>query len=526
MPLGRFFALYCAVLCYLALIVSQRLEEIDLSLRQSEMRELTFNQATLLSSRVEAELNTTYYLLEGLCSFIKMNNGISDAEFNQLSEVLFKTKPGLVNISTAPNLVIRQVYPIQGNEKALGLDYRVTPLQRNAVMRVMETGRAIAAGPVDLVQGGRAIIVRIPVYIQSPITQEETFWGIVACPYDLDALYAAVDLKQFGEDYLVAIRGKDALGADGETFYGDAELFEKNPLLQEIKVLSGSWQLALIPKGGWISVGPNYRWILICTLVILSLLIGLGGLLVLYLRGIEQTRFQELEMNRAKARFYANMSHEVKTPLNAICGLAELIEETKNPKEIIDYAQVIRQSGESLNQLLDDVLSLGKREVEQANLNLEPIHLKQFVDDLIAPLRYQAEQKGVKLVIEPVYERPDGYVSEPSILRQTIWNLLSNAIKFTEEGTVTLTIACLPSGQLTISVSDTGIGISEDRHQKIFEPYSQVDESASRGYGGAGIGLSIVKRLVERLGGEIRVESRLGHGAVFTVVLPPIESEA
>lgn len=269
-------------------------------------------------------------------------------------------------------------------------------------------------------------------------------------------------------------------------------------------------------------VAPNANWIRLIVIIILALLIILGAMLVLYLLRTEESRIQEAEINRAKTRFYANMSHEVRTPLNAICGLAEILEVSTSEPELKQNAKMIRKSGESLTRLLEDVLSLGRMEVDATQMEPKAVDLESFVKQLIAPLAYEAQRKDVQLTVAPMSEASSLFMTEPSMLRQILWNLVSNALKFTDQGKVTIEMGRLPSGQMTFAVSDTGIGISPDRHKSIFKPFTQVDDSSAREYGGAGIGLSIVKRLVEKLDGDIRIESQLGRGARFVVILPPL----
>ena len=522
MPLGRYFALYCAVLCLLALLVVDRLHKVDHALNLTDQRANLLSEAALLASRFESELNSLLYLIAGLDSYIEINEGITKEAFLKIAAQLYAAKPGLVNIAAAPDLVVTYVYPEEGNEKAIGLDYRQSPAQREAVMQVVETGLPVLAGPVQLVQGGVAMVARYPVTVQNEQSGLLECWGVLAAPYDLDALYESVGLYEMSEKYDLAIRGVDGTGAEGEVFFGDPSLFASSPVQFEAHLLSGSWLIAATPIGGWATVGPNVAWINFLVVLILLLLIGLGGLFVLYLRRTEYARIKDTEVIQAKTRFYANMSHEIRTPLNAICGMAEILEMSIEGADAKESVQMIRKSGESLTKLLEDVMTLGRMQMDALELEPVGVPLEAFVKELVTPLEYEAKRKEIELRVVFIGGTSDTFRTEPAMLRQILWNLVSNAIKFTEEGRVSIEIGCLPSGQVAFTVSDSGIGITPDRHASIFKPFTQVDESSAREYGGAGLGLSIVDRLVDALNGHIRVESELGRGARFIVILPPL----
>lgn len=526
MPLGRYFGLYVAILCLSALITAERLENVDSQLSRRETENELVATASLLSSKLQAELNTTLYLVAGLGSYISINNGIDAETFELVSKSLFESKAGLVNIAIAPDLVVRHVYPLKGNEAAIGLNYREEPKQREAVMQVIETGLPVVAGPVNLVQGGVAVIARIPVFTRDPNTGVRHTWGIIAVPYDLAFLYEVVGIYDMLETHDIAIRGTDGKGAKGEVFFGDPDLFDKSPILAKVALLSGSWQVAILPKGGWPLRSPGAYWIRGVVVFILILLISIGYLMVKYLRRTEEARVRQVEANQSKTRFYANMSHEIRTPLNAICGMAELIETTSSDTDSRQSASMIRKSGESLNRLLEDVMSLGVLETsENQSLETVEVNVNNLVEDLLPALSIEAQRKGLEIDVSFLRSGEQTFRTEPSMLRQILWNLISNAIKFTSEGRVTLEIGRLASGPLVLTVTDTGIGISPDRHKSIFQPYTQVDDSLSREYGGIGVGLSIVDRMLKRLGGDIRVESKQGRGARFIVVLPPYDPE-
>ena len=254
-------------------------------------------------------------------------------------------------------------------------------------------------------------------------------------------------------------------------------------------------------------------------------------------------RDQALEASRLKSEFLATVSHEIRTPLNGVIGMADMLLTTPLNAEQEDFVQTIAYSADSLLVVINDVLDLSKVEAGKLTLlesDFSPAHVAQSVADLLVP---RARQKGIALKVDLSPELPvlvRGYVVR---LRQVLLNLVGNAVKFTEQGTVTVSVAPVArtaqtqeaapgasgSQLICFTVSDTGIGLDKSSLSKLFLPFSQVDSSLARKYGGAGLGLAISKRLVELMGGEIGVESEIGQGSDFwfTVPLyPVVEDEA
>ncbi|UYQ94827.1 response regulator [Chitinophaga horti] len=234
---------------------------------------------------------------------------------------------------------------------------------------------------------------------------------------------------------------------------------------------------------------------------------------------------QELEQtSKYKSEFLANMSHELRTPLNSVLILARLLEENRTqnltPKQM-EYAGIIHKSGSDLLELIDDILHLAKIEAGKIEMNFESEEIRDIVADMERLFRVVADEKKIRFSTKVALSVPDRIRTDRQRLEQVIKNLLSNAFKFTPaNGTIDLTVEVKRDGLLYVEVRDTGTGIAAEKLQLIFEAFRQADGSTSRKYGGTGLGLSISKELTRRLGGEIRVESRVGEGSIFTVVLP------
>ncbi|OJJ14289.1 hypothetical protein BKI52_43170 [marine bacterium AO1-C] len=224
------------------------------------------------------------------------------------------------------------------------------------------------------------------------------------------------------------------------------------------------------------------------------------------------------EANTLKSNFLANMSHEIRTPLNGILGIVQLIEMESDNESMQHYASLIRQSGNRLLNTINGILDLSRIEANRLDVSIEKVDITRLVKSLVQSLEVLALNRSIYLNIEFELANIETYV-DPSLLEQVLNNLLGNAIKFTEKGGVTLRIKD-ENNHLTIEVVDTGIGIDEHYLDEIFEPFKQESSGIERRFQGNGLGLAISKRIVELLGGEIKVQSRKNIGSCFTVILP------
>ena len=239
---------------------------------------------------------------------------------------------------------------------------------------------------------------------------------------------------------------------------------------------------------------------------------------------LQRARADAESASRTKSDFLASMSHEIRTPMNAIMGIADLLAKTRLTPEQDKYVQIFRRSGDNLLNLINDILDLSKVEASQLDLEQIGFSLKDHLEKVIEMVAPRAQEKGLTLVCAIAPGVSNDLVGDPTRLRQVLLNLLGNAIKFTPSGTVALHVE--PNGDapgptfLRFTVTDTGIGISEDKLGRVFERFTQADSSTTRRFGGSGLGLTISRRLVELMGGGIWVESEVDKGSVFGFSVP------
>ncbi len=223
--------------------------------------------------------------------------------------------------------------------------------------------------------------------------------------------------------------------------------------------------------------------------------------------------------SRAKSQFLANMSHEIRTPMNGVLGLAELLLRYPLNEKERHLTQSIHRSGSVLLAIINDILDFSKIEAGKLQLEAIPFEVRRTFEEALAVSSSTAEQKGLRLSCQIDPHIPSALIGDPTRLRQIIVNLVSNAVKFTEQGTVTVSAELTETSEgrsgLSVSVTDTGIGISLEAQSNIFDAFSQADGSTTRKYGGTGLGLAIVKQLVTLMGGTIELQSRPGEGTCF-----------
>jgi len=238
------------------------------------------------------------------------------------------------------------------------------------------------------------------------------------------------------------------------------------------------------------------------------------------MRELRQASTTAMAANEAKSRFIANVSHEIRAPMNGILGMAQMLNETGMSRQQMECVESISHSCNILLTVINDILDLSRIEAGKLTLNPQPVAFRPFLDSLVGIAAPELEGKGLEFKRDFRDSLPDIILCDPDRLKQALMNLLSNAGKFTDKGHVELLVACSENNdrrcRLHFAVSDTGIGIAPEMQQAVFEPFVQADTSRTRKAGGTGMGLSIARKLVQLMGGEMTLESEPGHGSTFS----------
>jgi signal transduction histidine kinase len=255
----------------------------------------------------------------------------------------------------------------------------------------------------------------------------------------------------------------------------------------------------------------------------------LAGALRGMIEKLERSREAAEDSSRAKSAFLANVTHEIRTPMTAVMGFADLLADPDaSPKDRQEFAQRIREGGDHLLALINDLLDTSKIEAGAMTVERLPVNPATILEEAAGLVRHRTDTKGLSLELLAATALPRTIHTDPTRLKQVLLNLLGNAVKFTEHGSVRIEAACVAGSHpaLEIRVRDTGVGIAPASLSKLFRPFTQADASVTRKYGGTGLGLAISRNLVELMGGRLEVASVLGVGSTFTVVLPITAAEA
>ncbi len=674
------------VVSFISIIEKKRFKE--------QKRAEVLQQLSVLRARIEGALNSRLYLTQSVAAYIATHPDIRQKEFEQLARELVSQDPVINTISLSKNSIISHLYPLRGHESALGLDLMAHPKRREIVEKTIKNRKGFVAGPVELIEGGTALISYTPIFSAVPHgnLKAGAYWGLTDITIMMDRLFKEAGLYYESPTLSIAIRGIDGMGDKGDVFWGEAAVFQSKPVRLNITLPNGSWEMAAIPKGGWVSASPFYlvlwtgglvltlsgsllafvlvrmplrlkelveqateslsenekkyrelvenansiilkmdtngnitfinefaedffgykeheilgRNVLgtivpaadsynndhslmiqdICSVPwkyatnenenmkksgervwvawtnkgiyenkILTGVLCIGNDITMFkkaeqelqkyryeLEDMVKERTEELaeaneklrKISAYKSEFLAGMSHDIRTPMNAILGMADLLWETELDPEQLQYVQVFRSAGENLLTLINDILDLSKVEAGQLALEAIDFDLNEVLEKLCGIMAITAQAKDIKLAYHIMSEVPKYLIGDPHRIHQILVNLIGNAIKFTEKGEVVVEVKMHDSRYmiqnigdiasyivhpesciLLFSVRDTGIGIPQEKIDTVFNGFTQVDSSTTRKYGGTGLGLTISKRLTEMMGGAIRVESKLGEGSTF-----------
>lgn len=486
--------------------------------------------AKAATRRVEAQIKKYLVVSDVLKNLVKNGYEISSEDFGIMSELMMDSEGVIEAIEYARDGIISDVYPLEGNEGAIGLNLLENPARKKEATLAMISGQYTIAGPFELAQGGMGALLLDPIYIAEENGMEK-FWGFSVLVLDWDAFLKEVQLEKMessGYHYQLW----HASPSTGEkAIIAQCRELNMNQALQVVcEVPNDTWYFEIMPEIGW--VNARQKMIDILCICALSLLISFGYWQYAVGRYQERIYKEELEKavaeaksaNEAKTRFLFNMSHDIRTPMNAILGFADIAENSISDQEKVQNSlDKIKIAGRGLLDLINRVLNISKIE----SSTMKPVMESADLYDLSRTMGLLFEQsmaaKGVHFEIVTEI-RESHVICDIQHIREICVNLLSNAQKFTPEGgNVTFGIRQKEadgehSCEYEILIRDTGIGMSEEFQKVQFELFEREESKCVSKTEGTGLGLSIVKRLVDMLDGEITCASEKGKGTVYTLI--------
>lgn len=483
-------------------------------------------------SRVKSQLNRYLAESELVKNIIESGYDIDGEKFSILSQMMQDKQNVIEAHELAKDGIVSHIYPMKGNEEAMGLNMLEHPDRKKEANLAKTSGQYTIAGPFPLVQGGNGALLFDPVYVKDE-AGEDTFWGFSILVLNWDHFMEEVEtykLEDASYQYLIWKNGTEL----GEKLtIAQSEKFSfKDTLEVACDVPNDTWYFEIEPKAGWVPQSQIAFGILIAALVSGVLTVGYWQYEMqrykeaLYAEKIERAAKRAEEASEAKTRFLFNMSHDIRTPMNAIIGFSDLLEKHLDDKEKVhDYIKKIQLSGSFLLSLINYVLEMARIESGKATLRTEVGDAQELLGALNAVFEPAVEKKRLKynctLDVEHRF-----IICDVTKVREIVLNIISNSVKYTPEGgSVTVQIKEIPWEKegwtaYRILVEDTGIGMGAGYLPHIFEEFTRERTSTESKVVGAGLGLPIVKALIDLMGGTIQVESERGKGSKFEVILP------
>lgn len=487
--------------------------------------------AQVTEKRVRARLDQYIMLSDLLGNYISAGENLDENTFSELAEKIPNEDGVIKAFELAPDGIITDIYPKQGNEGAFGLDMLKEHERKKDAILARDSGKYTLGGPYQLKQGGKGALLFNPVY-EDNNSEHGEFWGFVILVIDWDRFIGEINLDYLSNaDFCYRIWSYDRGSRDKIILAESQDDMPDNILTVKCTVPNNTWYFDIIPSGGWI---PRlYQIMCIVISYVFSLLIATVFYLIFskkyrerqYEAELEKSAEQAKNANEAKTRFLFNMSHDIRTPMNAIVGFSGLLEKNlQNEKKAKEYLGKIQSSSNLLLRIINQVLEMARIESGTAVLQLKAEDMDALFHRVNTVFEEDVRKKNLQYQV--VLDVRHHYaVCDETKLQEIILNIISNAIKYTPEGhsihvEVHEAVSENPSKvRYIFSCEDTGIGMSEEYLPHIYEEFSREHTTTENKVPGTGLGLPIIKSMIELMGGSIQVESRLGIGTKFTVDL-------
>ena len=501
-------------------------------------------------ARAKLELNAKIYtgrLTENIKNGIDVTNTLEqvlingDGRINDFPRIAKSMQADYIqSIQLAPAGIVTEIYPVEGNEAGLGNLIDREDARGISCRYARDHDVIITQGPFELQQGGSGIAVRNPVYMEQANGQK-TFWGFTIVILRVPELFAGTvaALSELGYDYRLSKTVSPTDPRFQEVYSSGAARLDNAPAYT-FEVGNSKWHLQLATAGAAYPASDVYFLPGLVLLIFILLAIVMRFVIKHNEYLEEQKHRQAMEealraaeaANNAKTKFLNNMSHDIRTPMNAIIGFTDIALRQQPKAEVRSCLEKIKQSSSYLMSLINDVLDISRIESGKIEYKPVPVSITEVIDTVVAVANGFMENRNIELVINRNCPSNPYVMADALRIRDVLINILSNAVKFTKDGgKITFTTFTKPGKDERhffgcYRIADTGVGMSEEFQCKLFDEFTQECADARTNYKGTGLGMAITKRYVELMGGTITVESKKGVGSTFKVELPLVWTEA
>ena len=519
--------IYCLVVGIISFfIVSVCGQLLNRNTVNEEKMRAAFTAETTVN-RIRSQLNRYLDVSEFFQNIIGSGHQMDSKEFQALSQMISDDSQIIKVIEQAPDGVVKDIYPLKGNEAAFGIDMLNNPARKHEANLAMKSGQYTIAGPYELNQGGLGSLLFEPIYITDK-SGEKSFWGFSILVLDWNRFLEELELDKLTDaSYCYQMWKKDGNSGKKTIIAQGGDAIHKGAVQISCKVPNDTWYFEIIPHTGWVTV-KQQALVFLVAISIAVLATAICYLMLhrkqrekLYTEEIRKSAEKARKANEAKTRFLFNMSHDIRTPMNAIVGFSGLLEKSiHDEKKSLDYIKKIRVSSDILLTIINQVLEMARIESGKITLNPESVNIREMVEAMNTVFESSLTKKSLEYQcsLNVVH---DQILCDKTKMEEIILNVVSNSIKYTNpHGKITVSIDELDSedeknANYKVVVEDNGIGMSQDYLPHIFEEFSREHTSTETRVAGTGLGLPIVKSLVDRMGGTIEVESEEGKGTRF-----------
>ena len=530
--------IYCLVVGIISFfIVSVCGQLLNRNTVNEEKMRAAFTAETTVN-RIKSQLNRYLDVSEFFQNIIESGHQMDSKEFQALSQMISDDSQIIKVIEQAPDGVVKDIYPLKGNEAAFGIDMLNNPARKYEANLAMKSGQYTIAGPYELNQGGLGSLLFEPIYITDK-SGEKSFWGFSILVLDWNRFLEELELDKLTDaSYCYQMWKKDGNSGKKTIIAQGGDAIHKGAVQISCKVPNDTWYFEIIPHTGWVTVKQQALVFLVAVSIavlataICYLMLHRKQREKLYTEEIRKSAEKARKANEAKTRFLFNMSHDIRTPMNAIVGFSGLLEKSlHDEKKSLGYIKKIRVSSDILLTIINQVLEMARIESGKITLNPESVNIREMVEAMNTVFESSLTKKSLEYQcsLNVVH---DQILCDKTKMEEIILNVVSNSIKYTNpHGKITVSIDELDSedeknANYKVVVEDNGIGMSQDYLPHIFEEFSREHTSTETRVAGTGLGLPIVKSLVDRMGGTIEVESEEGKGTRFIMKFSfPVSSE-